>query len=249
MYISWWWLIQAHHALSNMVFQWLTCQSLYSLLHTNVILDYVNDRPSKNEESKSQWNEKQASIFHLWLGIWEREKGRHSERDRDQEFLFFRNELTEATSISSNVMLKWKLIVQYAATALGHASSISISGGVTKWVCSLGPTPRKADTSTNQPDFSIWHCCAAGILDECVLYVCMCVCVYMQDQRWGPIIQGMQMEWASWLMMKSPVKSDGWKREWRAAHSFIYPLQSCFIVSITLSFHIYCTFVFVPQNM
>lgn len=71
-------------------------------------------------------------------------------------------------------MLKWKLIVQYAATALGHASCISISGGVTKWVCSLGPTPRKADTSTNQPDFSIQHCCTVGILDQCVLCVYVC---------------------------------------------------------------------------
>lgn len=99
---------------------------------------------------------------------------RMRERDRDQEFLFSFNELTEAASISSNVMLKWKLIVQYTATAMGHGSCISISGGVTKWVCSLGPTPRKADTSTNQSDFSIQHCCTSGILDECVLYVCVC---------------------------------------------------------------------------
>lgn len=136
-----------------------------------------------------------------------RKRERETERERQRsEFLFFPNELTEATSISSNVMLKWKLIVQYAATALGHASSISISGGVTKWVCSLGPTPGEADTSTNQPDFSIWHCCAAGIW-MCVFRMCAYVCLYMQDQRWSPIIQGMQMEWASLPMMRS----DGWK--------------------------------------
>lgn len=132
--------------------------------------------PSNSEESRSQWNEKQASIFHLWLAIWEGEKGRQRERQR-LGVSFFSNELTEATSISSNVMLKWKLIVQYAATALRHASSISISGGVTKGVCSLGPTPRKADTSTNQPDFSIWHCCAAGILVRFVcVHISVCIC-------------------------------------------------------------------------
>lgn len=135
------------------------------------------EKPPKNKESRSQWNEKQASMLQLWLGIWEREKAQQRERQRERKKTrsgvpFFPNELTEATSISSNVMLKWKLIVQYAATAMDYASSISISGGVTKWVCLLGPMPRKADTSTNQPDFSIWHCFAAVIPGR-VCFVCV----------------------------------------------------------------------------
>lgn len=125
-----------------------------------------------------------------------KERWRQRERDRDPFFLL-PNELTEATSISSNVMLKWKLIVQYAATTLGHASSISISGGVTKWGCSLGPTPRKADTFTNQPDFSIWDFCAAGILDDYLFWAFfsdVCVSVYVHNQGRGPITRGIGLD-------------------------------------------------------
>lgn len=230
MSVSWWYLIQAHHAPFQHGVQMINFWGLYSLLHTNVILNYEDDPPLKSEESRSQWNEKQASIFHLWLGMWEREK---RETEIGSSF-FFPNELTEATSISSNVMLKWKLIVQYAATALGHASSISISGGVTKWVCSLGPTPRKADTSPNQQDFSIWHCCAAGILHKGVLYVCVCLCVSKMKSNHTGDANGigilLMMSCELWVMSKIV---NVW---WRGAHSSSYPLQCCFIVSITLSF-------------
>lgn len=107
---------------------------------------------------------------------------RHPRRERETEremgnAFFPLNELTEAASISSNVNLKWKLIVQYAATTLGYVSCISISGSVTKWVCSLGSTPRKADTTTNQPDFfqpALLCCWKPGpVCSMCVYWMCM----------------------------------------------------------------------------
>jgi len=103
------------------------------------------------------------------------------------------------------------------------------------------PTPRNTDTSTNQPDFSIWHCRAA--LDKCIvyMYVSMCVSVCVsRDQRQGQIIKGMQMEWASMLTMRYMlviINCDGCKCEWRAAR---YSLQCCLNSYITVFLHIIC---------
>lgn len=52
---------------------------LLSILRTTASLYHENDQPPPSEESRSQWNEKQANIFHIWLGIQE-EKGRQNER-------------------------------------------------------------------------------------------------------------------------------------------------------------------------
>ncbi len=83
----------------------------------------------------------------------------------------------------------------------------------------------------------------AVLLEFWTSVFCMCVyvCVYMQDQRCGPIIQGMQMEWASWPMMRSPVRSDGRKCEWRAAHSFIHLSSSVLLHFFYHSFISYLT--------
>ena len=222
-YINCWCLIQAHHALSNMALS----TSLFLVINKCNIRRCKWPAPKTvNSQGVSEMKSRPVYFISDWAHEKE-EKGGDREWERLGSGVFSPNELTEATSISSNVMLKWKLIVQYAATASGHASSISISGGVTKWVCSLGPTPRKADTSTNQPDFSIWHRCAAGI--QYVLYVCMSVCV-CRIKRWGPITQGDEMErQLCWWRDERWIKTDGWKYGWMKSGLVTHLPSSVFI--------------------
>ena len=232
-----WCGIWAHHVLSNMPSKWLTRPSPYSLLRTKVIWDHVKDLSPKSEESRSQWNEKQASRFHLWLGRRERKREREREREEegwrerekrevDQEFPFFPNELTEATSISSNVMLKWKLIVQYAATALGY-TLLPFPYRVAwpnECACSdwcpeklIPPLIRQIFPSDIAVLLEFWK---SAFLYMCVsVSVCVCVCVCVcacRSQTWGPIVQGMQMEWASLLMKRwIPLNKDWWLELWQ----------------------------------